>query len=53
MKLCSACLLGMDCKDNSKNNRDRKVLKLAKKEILIPVYPEQFGGLPTPREKSA
>jgi len=53
MKLCSACLLGMDCKDNSKNNRDRKVLKLAKKEILIPVCPEQFGGLPTPREKSA
>ncbi|MBU4338580.1 DUF523 domain-containing protein [Patescibacteria group bacterium] len=53
MKLCSACLLGMDCKDNGGNNKDKKVLKLAKKEILIPVCPEQFGGLPTPREKSA
>lgn len=53
MKLCSACLLGIDCKNNGRNNRDKKVLKLAKKEILIPVCPEQFGGLSTPREKSA
>lgn len=53
MKLCSACLLGMDCKDNGGNNKDKKVFKLAKKEILIPVCPEQFGGLPTPREKAS
>jgi uncharacterized protein YbbK (DUF523 family) len=28
------------------------VLRLSKKEILIPVCPEQLGGLPTPREPS-
>ncbi len=29
-----------------------KVLKLLEHEILIPVCPEQLGGLPTPRESS-
>ncbi len=27
-----------------------KVIELAKKEVLIPVCPEQLGGLSTPRE---
>lgn len=48
--LCSACLLGINCKYNGKNNRNEKVMELlAKGEILIPVCPEQLGGLPTPR----
>lgn len=50
MKLCSACLLGIRCRYDGKSKRDRKVIKLTKKEILIPVCPEQLGGLPTPRE---
>jgi len=52
MKLCSACLLGMNCRYDEKVKPNKKVLKLAKKEILIPVCPEQLGGLPTPREPS-
>lgn len=49
MKLCSACLLGIDCKYNGSNNINEKVLELAKNEVLIPVCPEQLGGLSTPR----
>lgn len=37
MKLVSACLLGINCKYNGKNNRNDKVLRLLKEgEILIP-----------------
>lgn len=50
MKLCSACLLGIKCRYDGKGKPDEKVIKLSKKEILIPVCPEQLGGLPTPRE---
>ncbi|MFZ3099740.1 MAG: DUF523 domain-containing protein [Minisyncoccales bacterium] len=50
--LCSACLLGINCKYNGGNNANAKVLELAKKEILVPVCPEQLGGLPMPRPRS-
>lgn len=50
MKLCSACLLGIKCRYDGKSKLNKKVIKLSKKEILIPVCPEQLGGLPTPRE---
>jgi uncharacterized protein YbbK (DUF523 family) len=50
MKLISACLLGVRCAWNGdgryKNNR---AVQLSKVETLIPVCPEQLGGLPTPR----
>lgn len=49
LKLCSACLLGVKCRYDGKSKPDEKVLNLATKEILIPVCPEQLGGLPTPR----
>lgn len=49
MKLCSACLLGIRCRYDGKSKPDKKVITLSKKEILIPVCPEQLGGLPTPR----
>ena len=49
MKIVSACLLGINCKYNGKNNANKKILKLTEKETLIPVCPEQLGGLPTPR----
>jgi uncharacterized protein YbbK (DUF523 family) len=52
MKLCSACLLDIECRYDGKSKTDKKVLELAKKEELIPVCPEQLGGLPTPREPS-
>jgi len=50
MKLCSACLLGIKCRYDGKRKLNKKVIELLKKEILIPVCPEQLGGLPTPRE---
>jgi len=50
MKLCSACLLGVRCRYNGEDARNEKVIMLLKTETLIPVCPEQLGGLPTPRE---
>jgi len=49
MKLCSACLLGIKCRYNGKGKPNKKLVALAKKELLIPVCPEQLGGQPTPR----
>jgi uncharacterized protein YbbK (DUF523 family) len=50
MKLISACLLGLRCAwsgdDRYGNSR---AINLARLESLIPVCPEQLGGLPTPR----
>ncbi len=48
--LCSGCLLGVECRYNGKSKPDKKVIELSRKEILIPVCPEQLGGLKTPRE---
>ncbi|MCK4554339.1 DUF523 domain-containing protein [Candidatus Parcubacteria bacterium] len=52
MKLISACLVGINCKYNGKNNLadlDPEILKEYKQGKLIPVCPEQLGGLSTPR----
>ena len=49
MKLCSACLLGINCRYNGKRKPNKKVINLAAKETLLPVCPEQLGGLATPR----
>jgi uncharacterized protein YbbK (DUF523 family) len=50
MKLCSACLLGVRCRYDGQSKASEKVLELARHETLVPVCPEQMGGLPTPRE---
>jgi len=50
IKICSACLLGIKCRYDGKSKANKKVIQLSKNEILIPVCPEQLGGLPTPRE---
>ena len=49
MKLCSACLLGIKCRYDGKSKPDKKIIGLSRKEALIPVCPEQLGGLETPR----
>ena len=47
--LVSACLLGVPCRYDGSGAADARVLALAKRYHLIPVCPEQLGGLPTPR----
>ena len=50
--LVSACLLGVNCRYDGKNGRRDEVLKLLREYELIPVCPEQMGGMETPREPS-
>lgn len=46
----SACLLGENCKYNGGNNLCSELVKLRDKYNLIPICPETFGGLKSPRE---
>lgn len=47
--LVSACLLGCPCRYDGKSKPNDAVLSLMKCHTLIPVCPEQMGGLATPR----
>ncbi len=49
-RLVSACLLGVNCRYDGKNRLNQPVLSLTTSEILVPVCPEQLGGLSTPRD---
>lgn len=50
--LVSACLIGIGCRYDGKHKENEDVLRLREKYNLIPVCPEVFGGLPTPRVPS-
>lgn len=47
--IVSACLLGCECRYDGKKKPNQQVIDLSKKHVLIPICPEQMGGLPTPR----
>ncbi len=47
--LVSACLLGTPCRYDGAGKPDARILSLAATRRLIPVCPEQLGGLATPR----
>lgn len=47
--LVSACLYGCECRYKGDSCRNEEVLALGEKHTLIPVCPEQLGGLATPR----
>ncbi len=47
--LCSACLLGVACRFDGRSKPNEKVIALSNTHQLIPICPEQLGGLPTPR----
>lgn len=50
--LVSACLVGIACTwDASELNRNERVLALLAKRNIVPVCPEQLGGLSTPRPR--
>ena len=50
--LVSACLLGIPCRYDGKSKSNSYVKKLLEDNTLIPLCPEQLGGLTTPRDKS-
>lgn len=50
--LVSACLVGLNCKYNGKNNYNPKILELMKKYNFILICPEFDGGLSIPRDPS-
>lgn len=47
--LVSSCLLGINSRYDGRNSLNEKVLSLKNTFELIPVCPEQMGGLTTPR----
>ncbi|MED1793386.1 DUF523 domain-containing protein [Brevibacillus nitrificans] len=49
MKMISACLIGCECRYDQKSCRDQELEQLLREGKVIPVCPEQLGGLPTPR----
>lgn len=51
MIIVSACLLGMKTRFDGGDNRDERFTSLMEKNLIIPVCPEQLGGLPTPRKR--
>lgn len=51
-KLVSACLLGVECAYNGKDNTCQYLVDKLKGEQIIPICPEQLGGLTTPRDRA-
>ncbi|WP_101473907.1 MULTISPECIES: DUF523 domain-containing protein [Fusobacterium] len=47
--LVSACLLGVCCRYDGQSKSNHNILNLIKTHNLIPICPEQLGGLETPR----
>ena len=47
--LISACLLGVKCRHNGRDSKSEEVMQRVEGDELIPVCPEQLGGLSTPR----
>ena len=50
--LVSACLLGCSCRYDGQSKPCQKVIDLAEDNVLIPICPEQMGGMTTPRNPS-
>ena len=50
--LVSACLLGVRCRYDGQSARDHALIERLTTQWVVPVCPEQLGGLPTPRAPS-
>ena len=50
--IVSACLLGDKCRYDGKDNYNEKVKLLRENFNIVPICPETFGKLPTPRDPS-
>jgi uncharacterized protein YbbK (DUF523 family) len=42
--------MGIECRYDGRHKANDVIIALSKNEPLVPVCPEQLGGLPTPRE---
>jgi len=49
--LVSACLLGIPCRWHGRRpkRREKLIRRLRQRYALVPICPEQLGGMPTPR----
>ena len=47
--LVSACLLGVSCRYDGQSKSYPLMEELCRRHQVVPVCPEQLGGLPTPR----
>ena len=47
--LISACLLGINTRYDGESNKNLELYSIMNKYNLIPVCPEQLGGMSTPR----
>ena len=52
VKICSACLLGVNCRYDGGNRLNAKVVEMARAGGVVPVCPEQLAGFSTPREQA-
>jgi len=51
--LVSACLLGLSTRYDGGCKTETRLVEYAKTHCVVPICPEQLGGLPTPRPKSS
>lgn len=49
MIMVSSCLAGINCRYDGNNNKIDEIAALVEAGKAIPVCPEVFGGMPTPR----
>jgi uncharacterized protein YbbK (DUF523 family) len=52
LRAISACLLGVACRYDGRSCPHPLADRLAREEGLLPLCPEQLGGLPTPRPRA-
>lgn len=48
--IVSSCLLGCNCRYKGDNCLNDRIISLTPKNTIVPVCPEQMGGLSTPRD---
>jgi len=52
LRAISACLLGVACRYDGRSCLHPTATGLAREEALVPICPEQLGGMPTPRPRA-
>ncbi len=50
--IVSACLVGISCRYDGSDKKNEQLIDDLKDAVIIPICPEQMGGLSTPRDSS-